>query len=896
MKKIKRGSAFLLALILAASPVTLQAAPESENVQVEGGLEETEETTSLDEEQVDSEESVETEKTEEVPQNETALPETEQKEGMATENFEADEASNEIKSSDTTEVVEIPDPVLEQAIRSNLNLTEDEEITRKKMEEITYFYCWGNLGQQKIESLQGLEYAVNLNSLDVYDNNISDLTPLKDLKNLSTINLSYNKVSDITVLESLSALTYADLSNNPVEEDIFEKYVEPKDEEILLAETNPFYLKVQDPTDCKFYVGTSEKILFEIPEEQQDIAVVSKEDEGSFLKMKQAGEVTVTAKLGGAVKEFKVTIVGLEEPLDESEKTEEFANVENGALGGALYEGSIWNLNGASAEKVSGDKDIKNYISRKVYFFDKTDKETYEHAGIDENGTLWYWGKSSVDGGYTITEVADNVKALTNTGYLDDSGVYHFWTYSFEKEDSPEPKDSLTISDVVEVTDTYLRKSDGTYIANCVPQLNKAILKTESPVIQIAGKSVPYALEENGNVWASPTFDDWFLVTTGVRELSEGDREDLFLKQDGTVEPFGVKADKLLGSDFLLKGNTLYSINYGSTDIYMVAENVKDAAGRLYLTETGEAWYAPIGRDDPKPYKVMSSVDSISSSTEYTTGEERYQLVREDGSIWAMTIPGVPYKVFTKPWSDIDEDTGISGSIDSDEMGDLPGNIQLIVEAVKENMPEYAEQYESFQKEISNEFGPAAKNSIFDIKLMSNGEKVESSATVTIKIPVPEGFGSNLKILHQLENGKVEVLSHTIDDGKIVFQTNSFSLFAVVETKSGTEEPEDPDVPQNPEDPDVPQNPEDPDVPQNPEDPDVPQTPGDNSGANTENSGHTDQNGQDGNVVNTSKGTVNTEVKAAKTGDSSMMEVYMLTLAAGVAGIGVCIKRRRKNR
>ena len=116
MKKIKRGSAFLLALILAASPVTLQAAPESENVQVEGGLEETEETTSLDEEQVDSEESVETEKTEEVPQNETALPETEQKEGMATENFEADEASNEIKSSDTTEVVEIPDPVLEQEI------------------------------------------------------------------------------------------------------------------------------------------------------------------------------------------------------------------------------------------------------------------------------------------------------------------------------------------------------------------------------------------------------------------------------------------------------------------------------------------------------------------------------------------------------------------------------------------------------------------------------------------------------------------------------------------------------------------------------------------------------------------------------------------------------------
>ena len=85
-------------------------------------------------------------------------------------------------------------------------------------------------------------------------------------------------------------------------------------------------------------------------------------------------------------------------------------------------------------------------------------------------------------------------------------------------------------------------------------------------------------------------------------------------------------------------------------------------------------------------------------------------------------------------------------------------------------------------------------------------------------------------------------------------------------------------------------------MPQNPEDPDVPQTPGDNSGANTENSGHTNQNGQDGNVVNTSKGTVNTEVKAAKTGDSSMMEVYMLTLAAGVAGIGVCIKRRRKNR
>lgn len=55
--------------------------------------------------------------------------------------------------------------------------------------------------EKTIQSLKGLEYAVNLKSLDLSGNQITDLTPLAGLTNLTYLDLSDNQITDLQPLE-----------------------------------------------------------------------------------------------------------------------------------------------------------------------------------------------------------------------------------------------------------------------------------------------------------------------------------------------------------------------------------------------------------------------------------------------------------------------------------------------------------------------------------------------------------------------------------------------------------------------------------------------------------------------------------------------------------------------
>ncbi|GEM_PF-1558433 len=85
------------------------------------------------------------------------------------------------------EVVNIPDANLEAAVRAALSMPTGE-ITSEDMAGLTSLaarFCG-------IHDLTGLEYATNLEQLDLRDNHISDLTPLERLTHLREINVSYN--------------------------------------------------------------------------------------------------------------------------------------------------------------------------------------------------------------------------------------------------------------------------------------------------------------------------------------------------------------------------------------------------------------------------------------------------------------------------------------------------------------------------------------------------------------------------------------------------------------------------------------------------------------------------------------------------------------------------------
>ncbi|MBN1506553.1 MAG: leucine-rich repeat domain-containing protein [Sedimentisphaerales bacterium] len=58
-----------------------------------------------------------------------------------------------------------------------------------------------------IGNLTGLEYALNVTSLNFEDNRITDISPLAGLTKLTTLNLKGNQISDIASLSDLTDLT-----------------------------------------------------------------------------------------------------------------------------------------------------------------------------------------------------------------------------------------------------------------------------------------------------------------------------------------------------------------------------------------------------------------------------------------------------------------------------------------------------------------------------------------------------------------------------------------------------------------------------------------------------------------------------------------------------------------
>ena len=114
----------------------------------------------------------------------------------------------------SAQVVDIPDPNLEVAIREALQLPPDTSITQQEMLQLT----WLKATDIGIINLTGLEYAINLESLDLGGNQIGDISPLTGLIQLTWLSLWHNRVQDITPLANLAQLKFINLSDNSIED------------------------------------------------------------------------------------------------------------------------------------------------------------------------------------------------------------------------------------------------------------------------------------------------------------------------------------------------------------------------------------------------------------------------------------------------------------------------------------------------------------------------------------------------------------------------------------------------------------------------------------------------------------------------------------------------------
>lgn len=107
--------------------------------------------------------------------------------------------------------ITIKDSNLETIIRQSLNKTSGD-LTISDMESLIYL----DASNSNISDLTGLEYAINLNDLNLTGNQIQSITPLKNLTRLQTLMLSENEVQDISALSNLTALTTLYLTQNHV--------------------------------------------------------------------------------------------------------------------------------------------------------------------------------------------------------------------------------------------------------------------------------------------------------------------------------------------------------------------------------------------------------------------------------------------------------------------------------------------------------------------------------------------------------------------------------------------------------------------------------------------------------------------------------------------------------
>ena len=136
------------------------------------------------------------------------------------------------------QVVDIPDPNLESAIREALNLPGNTPITQQEMLRLEKLTA----KEAEIENINGLKYASNLKSLVLSVNNISNITPLAELTNLDFLILRNNPIADLSPLANLTKLTYINLSGVIIED------LTPLSNLTQLRELHAIHCQIQDIT------------------------------------------------------------------------------------------------------------------------------------------------------------------------------------------------------------------------------------------------------------------------------------------------------------------------------------------------------------------------------------------------------------------------------------------------------------------------------------------------------------------------------------------------------------------------------------------------------------------------------------------------------------------------
>lgn len=109
-----------------------------------------------------------------------------------------------------------PDKALEAAVRREVfeKRYNAEPITAEDVKNISQVVGKG----KGIKSLEGLQHCKSMMKLDLENNEITDLGPIRELKLLQSIDLASNKIQSLEPLTGLTAVQYLHIANNALED------------------------------------------------------------------------------------------------------------------------------------------------------------------------------------------------------------------------------------------------------------------------------------------------------------------------------------------------------------------------------------------------------------------------------------------------------------------------------------------------------------------------------------------------------------------------------------------------------------------------------------------------------------------------------------------------------
>ncbi len=116
-------------------------------------------------------------------------------------------------------------PLIEQAVRANLGLSDTAPITKDMLEQVTALYIvadinrWyaeGKPTRGAITDLNDLAAMPNLEQVCIVAQELTDISALAELPKLNKVELKHNYITDISVLAGMDHLTYVGINGNPV--------------------------------------------------------------------------------------------------------------------------------------------------------------------------------------------------------------------------------------------------------------------------------------------------------------------------------------------------------------------------------------------------------------------------------------------------------------------------------------------------------------------------------------------------------------------------------------------------------------------------------------------------------------------------------------------------------